>query len=149
MWGVCRLIQLSHINNTVWKGLFFPSIVCRRIYPQQCQENAVPESMGRLHISAVAQLYREITAEISSSGVLESFSADLLTYKRGKLVEGFIFATIYVLLILSIFYSQAAETVDVKNEPQAWISRLMGIATSVAIIWRSASRTARLTALPI
>lgn len=144
MWGVCRLIQLSHINNTVWKGLFFPSIVCRRIYPQQCQENAVPESMGRLHISAVA-LYREITAEISSSGVLESFSADLLTYKRGKLVEGFIFATIYV----PIFYSQAAETVDVKNEPQAWISRLMGIATSVAITWRSASRTARLTPLPI
>lgn len=149
MWGVCRLIQLSHINNTVWKGLFFPSIVCRRIYPQQCQENAVPESMGRLHISAVAQLYREITAEISSSGVLESFSADLLTYKRGKLVEGFIFATIYVLLILPIFYSQAAEAVDGKNEPQAWISRLMGIATSVAIIWRSASRTARLTPLPI
>lgn len=147
MWGVCRLIQLSHINNTVWKGLFFPSIVCRRIYPQQCQENAVPESMGRLHISAVA-LYREITAEISSSGVLESFSADLLTYKRWKLVEGFIFATIYVLLILPIFYSQAVETVDVKNEPQAWISRLMEIATSVAIIRRSATRTARLTPLP-
>lgn len=145
MWGVCRLIQLSRINNSVWKGLFFPSIVCRGIYPQQCQENAVPESKGRLHISAVA-LYREITAEISSSGVLESFSADLLTYKRWKLVEGFIFATI-VLLILPIFYSQAAETVDVKNEPQAWTSRLMEIATSVAIIWRSATRTARLTPL--